>query len=455
MNVDAYLEAHKDDILQDVLEFASIPSISTDALYKGEVTRAAHWVAQQLTAAGPLETKIFETEGHPIVFAEWLGAPSKPTVLVYAHYDVQPADPLEKWISPPFSPTIRDERIYARGISDDKAPLLTTIKVAQAFFASDGRLPLNVKFLFEGEEEVGSPNLEDFICAHAERLRADFVISADGAMWRADTPSLNVSSRGLAALEFTVRGPGKDLHSGRHGGGVANPLHAAAQLIAGLHDTHGRVAVAGFYDDVEALSPAERQAVAALPFDETEYLAEVGSPALYGEAGYTTLERGWRRPTLEVNGVWGGYQGEGSKTVIPSEAHAKLTCRLVPKQVPNDIVQKVVRHLGTHLAEGVRLEVRESEHGAYPYRLPLQHPGLRAAQAVLCDLYGQDPLLVGVGGTVPVCETFQRLLSIDTVFFAFGVGDEDIHSPNEFFRISRLYEGLAAWVQLWRRLGDA
>ena len=454
MDVYGYLDARRDDILREVLEFAAIPSISTDANYKSEVARAARWVAAQLTAAGPLEPEIFQTKGHPVVYAEWLGAPGQPTVLVYAHYDVQPPDPLTKWLSPPFTPTIRDDRIYARGISDDKAPLLTTIKVAQAFFAAEGRLPLNVKFLFEGEEEVGSPNLESFIQEHAERLQADFVISADGAMWRADLPSLNVSSRGLAALEVTVYGPGKDLHSGRHGGGVANPLHALASLIASLHDTDGRVAVAGFYGNVGELSAAERQRVAALPFDETAYLTEVGSSALYGETGYGALERQWHRPTLEINGMWGGYQGEGGKTVVPSEAHAKLTCRLVPNQDPKDIMQKVVRHLKAHLPRGVRLEIRESEHGAEAYRLPLEHPGLRAAQTVLRNLYGKEPLLVGVGGTVPVCATFQRLLGMDTIFFAFGVGDEDIHSPNEFFRVPRLFEGLHAWARLWRRLGD-
>ena len=453
MDVHDYLKARKDDILRDVIEFASIPSVSTDANYSGEVARAAQWVAQQLSVAGPLDVEIIETDRHPIVFAEWLGAPGKPTILVYGHYDVQPPDPLAKWETPPFSPTVRDGRIYARGISDDKTPLLTAIKVAQAYFATQGGLPINVKFLFEGEEEIGSPSLEGFITEQAERLQADFMLSADGAMWNADIPSLNVSTRGLAALEFSVHGPGKDLHSGRHGGSVANPLHAAAHLVASLHDEGRRVAVEGFYDGVEELSQAERHAVAALPFDEAAYLAEVGSPAAYGEAGYTTLERQWHRPTLEVNGLWGGYQGEGSKTVIPSEAHAKITCRLVPGQEPKEIVRKLIGHLEAHLTGGVRLEVRIPEHGALAYRLPPDHPGLRAAQEVLQGLYGREPLLVGVGGTVPVCETFQRLLEMDTVFFAFGVGDEDIHSPNEFFRVSRLYEGLEAWARLWARLG--
>ena len=450
-----YLEAHRDDILRAVLEFAAIPSISTDASYKGDVAHAARWVAAQLTEAGPLEPQIIETKGHPIVYAEWLGAPGKPTVLVYAHYDVQPPDPLTKWISPPFTPTIRDDRIYARGISDDKAPLLTTIKVAQAFFAVEGGLPLNVKFLFEGEEEVGSPNLEGFIREHADtppgrfcHLRRRRDVAGRHAVLKRQQPGFG--GLGVYGLRSRQRPP-FGAARGRRRQSAARPM---ASLIASLHDKDGRVAVAGFYDAVEALSPAERQAVAALPFDETAYLAEVGSPGVYGETGYTTLERQWHRPTLEVNGLWGGYQGEGSKTIVPSEAHAKITCRLVLQQNPKDIVQKVVRHLETYLPPGVRLDIRESEHGADAYRLPGEHPGLRAAQTVLRDMYGKDPLLVGVGGTVPVCATFQRLLGMDTVFFAFGVGDEDIHSPNEFFRVPRLYEGLHAWAQLWRQLGD-
>lgn len=454
MDVHDYLTAHQDDILQDVIEFASIPSVSTDPTYQGEVTRAARWVASQLEAAGPLTVEIVETEHHPIVFAEWLGAPGKPTILVYGHYDVQPPDPLTKWHTPPFSPTVREGRIYARGVSDDKAPVLTAIKVAQAYFATEGCLPINVKFLFEGEEEIGSPGLTRFIAEQAPRLQADFMLSADGAMWSADFPSLNVSTRGIAALEFSIFGPSKDLHSGRHGGSVANPLHAIAHLVASLHDEQGRVAVEGFYDDVEELDKAERHAVAALPFDEAAYLAEVGSPSAYGEAGYLTLERQWHRPTLEVNGLWGGYQGEGSKTVIPGEAHAKITCRLVPRQDPKKIVQKLIGHLEAHLPEGVRLEVRVPEHGALAYRLAPEHQGLTAAREVLRELYGREPLLVGVGGSVPVCELFQRLLKMDTVFFAFGVSDEDIHSPNEFFRVSRLYEGLEAWARLWARLGE-
>ena len=329
-----YLAAHRDRTLAELIEFAAIPSVSTDPAHRGDIDRAAAWLAAQIAAAGPFDVQIIPTRGHPVVFAQWLGAAGKPTVLVYGHYDVQPPDPLEKWVSPPFAPAIRDGRLYARGVSDDKGPLFQAVKAAQAFFATQGSLPVNVKFMFEGEEEIGSPSLEPFIQAHTDLLAADFVISADGGMWRINEPSVTISSRGLAGLEFTLTGAAKDLHSGRHGGAVANPLHAIAELVASLHAPDGRVAVAGFYDDVVELPPDERAAIANLPFDEAAYLAEVGATALVGEPGYSTLERQWTRPTLEINGMWGGYQGPGTKTVTPSEAHAKITCRLVPNQDP-------------------------------------------------------------------------------------------------------------------------
>ena len=338
-------------------------------------------------------------------------------------------------------------------VSDDKGPMLIPIKVAQAFFAVRGALPLNIKCMFEGEEEIGSPSLEAFIEENKALLAADFVISADGAMWRIDEPSLTVGSRGLAALEVTLAAAAKDLHSGRHGGGVANPLHAMAWLIDGLHAADGRVAVEGFYDGVVALTPAERAEIAALPFDERAYLAQVGAPAPFGEAGFTTLERQWTRPTLEVNGMWGGYQGPGQKTVIPSEAHAKITCRLVPDQNPDDIVALVARHLEAHVPPGTRLTVAAGDHGARPYRLPSDHFALRAANEALSAVYGVRPHVVRSGGTVPICEMFQRLMGLDTVFFSFSVADEDFHAPNEFFRVHRLGEGLEAWARFWEILG--
>jgi acetylornithine deacetylase/succinyl-diaminopimelate desuccinylase-like protein len=449
----AHLEANHERALDELIEFAAIPSVSTDPAHATDMAAAAQWVAGALTSAGPFTVRTIATPGNPVVYAEWLGAPGKPTVLVYGHYDVQPPDPLEKWQTPPFVPTVRDGRLYARGVSDDKGPMLIPIKVAQSFFATRSELPINIKFMLEGEEEIGSPSLDGFIQEHKALLAADFVLSADGAMWRIDEPSLTVASRGLAGLELTLTGPSKDLHSGRHGGGVANPLHAMAQLIATLHEPNGRVAVAGFYDTVRELSAAERAEIAALPFDEKKYLAQVGALAPFGEPGYTTLERQWTRPTLELNGMWGGYEGPGSKTVIPAEAHAKITCRLVPDQDPDAVVALVVRHLEAHAPPATRLTIAPGDHGARAYRIPADHFALRAADAALTAVYGVHPLRVSMGGTVPISELFKRHMGIDTVFFSFSTADEDYHSPNEFFRVHRLHEGLEAWARVWEILG--
>jgi acetylornithine deacetylase/succinyl-diaminopimelate desuccinylase-like protein len=394
------------------------------------------------------------TPGASVVYAEWLGAPGAPTALIYGHYDVQPEDPVELWQSRPFQPTLRDGRLYGRGVSDDKGPMLIPIKVAEAFFAVQGRLPLNVKFMIEGEEEIGSRHLEAFVAEHRELLAADVVISADGAMWRIDEPSLTVANRGLAGLELTVCGPSKDLHSGRHGGSVANPLHAMARLVASLHQADGRVAVAGFYDKVRELSPAERAEIAAMPFDEGVYLGQVGAAAAAGEPGYTTLERQWTRPTLELNGMWGGYQGPGQKTVIPSEAHAKITCRLVPDQDPGIVVARVARHLEAHVSPGTRLSISPADHGSRAAHISTDHFALKSADTALQATYGVRPLVVRMGGTVPIAELFQRHMSLETVFFSFSTADEDFHAPNEFFRIHRLHEGLDAWARYLRILSE-
>ena len=411
------------------------------------------WVAGRLAEAGPFTVRTLQTAVNPVVYAEWLGALGRPTVLVYGHYDVQPPDPLEKWVTPPWTPTERDGRLYARGVSDDKGPMLIPILVAEAFFNATGGLPVNVKCLFEGEEEVGSPSLDSFIRENAELLACDVVLSADGAMWRIDEPSLTVASRGLAGLELTLTAASEDLHSGRHGGAVANPLHAMARLVASLHDADGRVAVAGFYDRVRELTPAERADIASLPFDEATYLAQIGAPSVFGEPGYTTLERLWTRPTLEVNGMWGGYEGPGSKTVIPSEAHAKITCRLVVDQDPEEIVELVRRHLVAHVPPGTRLSIAPGDHGARPAHVDADNFALKAAAEALRDVYGVRPLVVRMGGTVPISELFQRHMGRDTVFFSFSTADEDYHAPNEFFRVHRLHEGLEAWARLWDILG--
>jgi acetylornithine deacetylase/succinyl-diaminopimelate desuccinylase-like protein len=451
----AHLRANHDRIFSKLVEFASIPSVSTDPAHAADIERAARWVAAEVTAAGPFATRILPTAGNPVVYGEWLGAPGKPTVLVYGHYDVQPPDPLEKWQSPPWTPTVRDGRLYARGVSDDKGPMLIPIAVAAAFFAAAGSLPVNIKFLFEGEEEIGSRHLDAFLRQHKALLAADVVVSADGAMWRIDEPSLTVASRGLCGLELTLTAAAKDLHSGRHGGGVANPLHAMASLIASLHDANGRVAVAGFYDEVRELSSGERVSLAALPYDEQTYLAQVGAPAAFGEPGYTTLERQWTRPTLEVNGMWGGYQGPGQKTVIPREARAKITCRLVPDQDPDAVGARVARHLEAHVPPGTRLSLSLENHGSRAAHIGTDHFALKAADNALQATYGVRPLVVRMGGTVPIAELFQRHMNLDTVFFSFSTADEDFHAPNEFFRIHRLHEGLEAWARYWTILGEA
>jgi len=449
----AHLRQRHEAILGELIKFAAIPSVSTDPAHAADVARATRWVARKLAAAGPFGVRTIETGGNPVVYGEWLGAHGAITILVYGHYDVQPPDPLEKWESAPWTPTVRNGRLYARGVSDDKGPMLIPIKVAESFMAAAGALPVNVKFMFEGEEEIGSPSLEAFIAAHRDLLAADVVVSADGAMWRIDEPSLTVSSRGLCGLELRLTGASKDLHSGRHGGGVANPLHAMAQLIASLHDANGRVAVDGFYDRVRELDAAERAAIASLPFDEAAYLRMVGAPVAVGEAGFSTLERQWSRPTLEVNGMWGGYQGAGQKTVIPSEAHAKLTCRLVPDQEPNEIVALVRQHLERNVPAGTHLSVTEFGHGARPSHIEPGHPALAAADEALHAVYGVHPLVVRMGGTLPISELFTRYLGLATVFLSFSTADEDYHAPNEFFRIHRLHEGLEAWARYWEILG--
>jgi len=449
-----YLSAHHDRSLGELIEFVRIPSVSTDPQRGEDVARAAQWVAAQMRQAGPIDVRIVPTPGHPVIYGEWLGAPSAPTLLVYGHYDVQPPDPIERWLSDPFEPVVRDGRVYGRGVSDNKGPMLIPIKVAQAFFATRGALPLNVKFIFEGEEEIGSRNLEPFLAAKGQLLQADCVLSADGAMWRHDEPSITIASRGVVGLEFSITGASRNLHSGRYGGSIANALHAMAELVASLHSADGRVAVEGFYDDVAALSDEERRDIAALPFDEGRFLAEVGAPSPFGEGGFSTLERQWTRPTLEINGMWGGYQGQGSQTVTPNEAHAKISCRLVPDQHPDKIRALVARHLEKRLPAGVSLTVGGDRHAALPYRIRSDHPGLVTAQRVLERVYGKKPLTVRMGSTLPVSELFKRLLGIDTVFFSFSTADEDFHSPNEFFRIDRLHEGLEAWARYWEAYGE-
>jgi len=455
-DIDVVLRALADNekrYFSELAEFVSIPSISTDPNRAADVRRAAEWVATRLRRTGHIEAEVWDTARHPAVYGRWDGAPGAPTVLVYGHVDVQPPDPIEAWHSPPFVLTERDGRLYGRGVSDDKASMLQPVLAANAFFEADRKPPLNLRFLFEAEEEIGSPNLPDLVRARRDELACDVALSADGGMWRADVPSITISARGLAALAFTVRGSRKDLHSGRHGGGVANPLHAAAALVASLH-ADGRVAVDGFYDDVDPIEPALLEAIDALPFDEARYLADVGAPAPFGEPGYGTLARQWYRPTIEVNGLYGGYQGPGSKTVLPSDAHVKITCRLVPRQRPDDVIAKVRRHLDERCPPGVTLVFDRESHGSMAYRVSAGSPAVQAAAETLRQVFGKPAVVVGMGGTVPVTTMFRETLGVDTVFFSFSTADEDIHAPNEFYRPERFRLGLQAWVRLWQTLAD-
>jgi acetylornithine deacetylase/succinyl-diaminopimelate desuccinylase-like protein len=385
------------------------------------------------------------------VRGDWLGAPGAPTVLVYGHYDVQPTGDEAEWTTPPFRPTVDGEIIRGRGTTDDKGPVYIAVKTAQAFLAQQGGLPLNVKFLFEGEEEIGSPHLAAHVAEHAAELSADLVISADGAMWRPTEPSLSLASKGLVSLDITVEGAAFDLHSGRFGGTVANPLHVLAAILASLHTPGGAVAVAGFYDGIPPLSAERRAEIAEIPFSSKNYLAELGLTLGHGEPGYTTLERLWERPTLEVNGIRGG----GKYTVIPHVAVGHVSCRLVPGQEPDRVIDAITAHVAGQHAPGVRVTVRADEPGVPAYTIPPGHPAIRAATAALEAVYpGERVLLAKVPGTLPATVMFERLLGCKTLFFSFSTADEKLHAPNEFIRIRRLREGMRAWEQLWRLLAS-
>ena len=431
--------------LRELAEFVAVPSVSRDASHD-TMLAAAQWLAGQLTFAGG---RVAETDGHPVVRGEWLGADGAPTVLVYGHYDVQPTGDLAEWETPPFELHADSDIVRGRGATDDKAPVYMVLKTAQAFMAQEGGLPLNVKFLFEGEEEIGSPHLPAFVRAHAGELAADLVISADGAMWRPTEPSLSLASKGLVTLDIIVEGARGDLHSGRYGGTVANPLHALSEILASLHDSGGTVAVGGFYDGIPPLSPERRREIAAVPFDDVRYLADLGLTEAHGEAGYSTLERLWERPTLEINGISGG----GKYTVIPHTAVANVSCRLVPGQDPDKVIQAITAHVGALAMPGVRVVVHADEARVPAYTIPAGHPAIRAATTALEAVYpGEQVLLACIAGTLPATDLFERVLGAKTLFFSFSTADEKLHAPNEYLRIRRLREGMRAWEHLWRLL---
>ncbi len=454
-----YFAAERRRHIEELLAFLRIPSVSALPQHAADVQQAAEWTAARLDRAGVSGVRVMPTGGHPVVYGEWLQAPGKPTVLVYGHFDTQPADPVELWTTPPFEPAIRDGRVYARGASDNKGNMLVPILAVEAMLRVTGGLPLNVKFFFEGQEEIGSPQLPAFVAEHRDLLAADLVISSDSFLWAPDQPQLLIGLKGLAAIEIEVKGARSDLHSGLFGGAVPNALTSLVEILASMHQRRpgggaGRVAVEGFYDQVRPLSPEDRRRMAEVPFDEAAYAAELGVDTLVGEPEYTPVERLWARPTLEFNGLWGGFQGAGIKTVLPNEAHAKLTCRLVPDQDPREIVRLLTAHVERHRPPGVKVTVTRPPGNSWPYLMPADHPGNRAAHAVLTRVYGKEPYYARTGGTVPVIPLFLRELGAYTVGFGFASPDENFHAPDEFFRLESLDRGLEAYCAYLDALGE-
>jgi acetylornithine deacetylase/succinyl-diaminopimelate desuccinylase-like protein len=446
-------EDDDDRYVAELTDYVAIPSVSRDA-DAATMRRAAEWIASRIDFADP---RIVETGGHPAVVGAWLGRPGAPTVLVYGHYDVQPTGSLEEWVTPPFElaryidEESGEERIRGRGATDDKGPTYVAVETCRQFLAQDGALPLNVRFLFEGEEEIGSPHLPSYVRAHPEELAADLVISADGAMWRPDEPSLSTASKGLLALDIEVTGANRDLHSGRYGGTVANPIHALVDLLASLHHPDGRIAVESFEDGMEPTSPEELAEIDSVDFDEDAYRADLGVDELHGEPGLSTLARLWTRPTLEVNGITGG----GAYTVVPRVASAHVTCRLVPGQDPPEVYAAIERHLESRRPSGVRVRVTHEPGPVPAYTIAADHPAIRAARAALEVVYpGEDVLLARIGGTLPATTLFEEVLGTKLLFFSFAYADEWHHAPNEFMRVRRLREGMRAWEVLLRLLAE-
>ena len=451
----SFLRSNEERFLDELLDFLRIPSISALPERAGDVARAGDWVAQRLTAAGVENVELLPTGGHPVVYGDWMHAPGKPTILIYGHFDVQPVDPVELWTNAPFEPTIKGDRVYARGASDDKGNMLAPILAVEALLQSEGAAPVNLKFCFEGQEEIGSPLIPEFMPQHRERFACDLAVSADGGQFSETEPILLMSLRGICGLQINVHGAATDLHSGLHGGRIQNPIHALTQILGSLRRADGTVTVEGFYDSVVELSQGERDAIARVPFDGVEYLHELGLEEEFGEPGYTNRERGWIRPTLEMNGIWGGFQEEGIKTVLPNSAHAKITCRLVADQDPGEIVELLRAHVKRSAPPGVRVEVAPLSIQGQPYSISADHWGNRAAAAILKELYGRDPYQTRSGGSIPITGVFREQLGADTISFGFGLEDENIHAPDEFFRLASFRKSQVAYCRLLEKLGES
>lgn len=451
-NIETYLQTAKSIQLEELSDWLRIPSVSTLPQHKADVERAAGWLARKMEEAGLQNVEIIPTSGHPIVYSDWLHAgDDAPTVLIYGHYDVQPIDPEELWDSPPFEPTLRGEDLYARGASDDKGQLFAHVAAVEALLATSGTLPVNVKFLVEGEEEVGSPALTAYLPAETEKLSADVCLVSDTHILSPDQPMIIYGLRGVWAGEVTVRGPSQDLHSGMFGGAVHNPNQVLCALLAQLHDGSGRVSVPGFYDEVQSLTEEERTALAKVPYGESELLQETGAPEAWGEEGYTVNERIGARPTLEINGMWGGFIGDGFKTVIPSEAHAKISCRLVPDQPSSAIGPMLERYLQQIAPPTVEVSVNTLQHAPATV-VPLDVPEMQAAARAYTTVFGVEPVFSREGGSIPIATVVQESLGIPILFMGFGLPDDNLHAPNEKLHLPNFYRGIRVGIALMQEL---
>ena len=435
-----FQETNKDRFLQELLDLLRIPSVSAKSEHNADMQACAKAVAKSLTDAGAQTVTIYETEGHPIVYGAIIVDPSFPTVLVYGHYDVQPADPLELWNSGPFEPTIIDGKIFARGACDDKGQFYMHVKALE-IMTKTNTMCSNIKFVIEGEEEIGSPNLATFVKANKDLLKADVILISDTAMISMDNPSIDIGVRGLSYIEIEVTGPNRDLHSGVYGGAVANPITILSKMIAACHDENNHITIPGFYDDVIESTDAERAKMAEAPFDLNEFKQDLGIANVWGEKGYSTNERTGIRPTLEVNGIWGGYTGEGAKTVLPSKAFAKISCRLVPNQSSTVITEKVLNYFKSIAPDNVTVAAFE-HHGGEPYITPIDSHEYQSAAKAIATTFGKDPIPVRGGGSIPICSLFEQELGLKIVFMGFGLDSDNLHSPNEKYDIVNFYKGI-------------
>ncbi len=437
-----YISGNGENFENQLKEFLKIPSISTNPENVKDMRTCAEFVEKEMNSVGLENVKIMDTPGHPVVYGEWLHAgEDKPTILIYGHYDVQPVDPVELWTDPPFSANIKEGKIYARGAVDDKGQVFIHFKSLESHMKNNGSLPVNVKMLIEGEEEIGSVNLEDFIIKNKEMLKCDYVVISDTGMIDNETPSICYGLRGLAYMQVEVTGPNRDLHSGEFGGAVDNPINALAHMICKLKDDKGKILIDGFYDDVIKLSDNEREEYKKLPFDEVKYKKDLGIEELFGEEGYSTLERDSARPTLDCNGIWGGFQGEGAKTVLPSKAYAKISMRLVPDQEPEKIEKLFTEYINKITPKSVKVKVK-SLHGGKGAITPIDSPGMEAAAIAMEKGFGKKPLFTRGGGSIPVVSSFQSILNAPTILLGFGLPDENIHSPDEHFNLINFHRGI-------------